>query len=419
MAEFETMYPGIAFSPRTTLTFGITAASTEILVESTDGLPEGPNYATLGTDENAETIFYTSKQKDRLSGCVRGVEGAAKVWAAGSVLGRNFTAKDYHAIIANLKMLQQNNGRITMQDVADEVARQLADFEPEGSSLTMEEVSGEIERQITAYDEANDFPSKKEMVTEIENQIAVYHADIAPRTVTIPAGRSVGDVNGDGRVDSEDLGLIYRHVMTEIVLEGEQLTAADVNDDGEVNTADVNFLYRVIMGYAELTPKVLSGPWLVDETAQCYYYDIPVTALKPTTNVTLTPEFAFDSETFIDTECLDGALRIRMKCCPTVENRLRIEFHGETKTRGANDFVSASMVVVQREIPAYGLNEYDKVLQATDEGLKWKAAPSAIPAYTEADYGKMLTPTADGLVWTDPPQGGISGDIPSAEGVEF
>ena len=414
MAEFETMYPGIAFSPRTVLTAGITAEDTEISVESTDGLPEGPNYATLGTDENAETILYTAKLNGRLSGCVRGVEGTAKAWAAGSVLGRNFTAKDYHAIIANLKMMQQNNGGITMQDVADEVARQLADFEPEGSSLTMEEVSGEIERQITAYDEANDFPSKKEMVTEIENQIAIYHADIAPRTVTIPAGRSVGDVNGDGRVDSEDLGLIERHVMDKIVLEGEQLTAADVNDDGKVNSADVNFLYRVIMGYAELTPKVLSGPWLVDETAQCYYYDIPTTGLKPTTNVTLTPEFAFDSETFIDTECLDGALRIRMKCCPTVENRLRIELHGET--RGTNDFVPASMVVVQREIPAYGLNEYDKVLQATDEGLKWKPAPSAIPAYTEADFGKMLTPTADGLVWADPPKGEELEDL---EGVLF
>lgn len=398
MAEFETMYPGIAFSPRTALTAGITAEDTEISVESTDGLPEGPNYATLGTDENAETILYTAKLNGRLSGCVRGVEGTAKAWAAGSVLGRNFTAKDYHAIIENLKKLQQSGGG-------------------SGGSLTMEEVSGEIERQITVYDEANDFPTKKEMVTEIENQIAVYHADIAPRTVTIPAGRSVGDVNGDGRVDSEDLGLIERHVMTKIVLEGEQLTAADVNDDGKVNSADTNFLYRVIMGYAELTPKVLSGPWLVDETEKCYYYDIPVAGLKPTTNVTLTPEFAFDSETFIDTECLDGALRIRMKCCPTVENRLRIEFHGETKTRGANDFVSASMVVVQREIPAYGLNEYDKVLQATDEGLKWKAAPSAIPAYTEADFGKMLTPTADGLVWADPPQGGEV--LEDLEGVLF
>jgi hypothetical protein len=109
--------------------------------------------------------------------------------------------------------------------------------------------------------------------------------------------------------------------------------------------------------------------------------------------VALTPEFAFDSETFIDTECLDGALRIRMKCCPTVENRLRIEFHGETKTRGANDFVPASMVVVQREIPAYGLQEYNRVLRATNEGLKWADSTG----YVASD----IAPEDTSAIWVD------------------
>lgn len=106
MVELETMYPGIAFSPQTKLTAAINETDTVISVESTAGLPDGPNYATIGTDENAETIYYAIKLPTQLSGCVRGVEGLAKAWTIGDVLGRNFTAKDYEAILNNLLALK-------------------------------------------------------------------------------------------------------------------------------------------------------------------------------------------------------------------------------------------------------------------------------------------------------------------------
>ena len=106
MVELETMYPGIAFSPQTKLTAAINETDTVISVESTAGLPDGPNYATIGTDENAETIYYAIKLPAQLSGCVRGVEGLAKAWTIGDVLGRNFTAKDYEAILNNLLALK-------------------------------------------------------------------------------------------------------------------------------------------------------------------------------------------------------------------------------------------------------------------------------------------------------------------------
>lgn len=107
MVELETMYPGIAFSPQTKLTAAINETDTVISVESTVGLPDGPNYATIGADENAETIYYAVKLSNQLSGCVRGVEGAAKAWAIGDVLGRNFTAKDYRAILSNILALKE------------------------------------------------------------------------------------------------------------------------------------------------------------------------------------------------------------------------------------------------------------------------------------------------------------------------
>lgn len=45
-------------------------------------------------------------------------------------------------------------------------------------------------------------------------------------------------------------------------------------------------------------------------------------------------------------------------------------------------------------------------------------ATAAVPQATAADYGKVLSATENGLVWVAQSSGG-SGDVPSAEGVEF
>lgn len=103
----ETMYGGIAFSPQTTLSDTIGAGDTVIPVADISAFPDAPNYATIGTDADGETILYSAKTSTSLSGCTRGVEGAAKAWPSGSVIGRNFTAKDLSALQANTKEVGQ------------------------------------------------------------------------------------------------------------------------------------------------------------------------------------------------------------------------------------------------------------------------------------------------------------------------
>lgn len=99
----KTMYPGIPFSPQAVLTDNVGAADTIIQVSDVAAFPDAPNYATIGTDEDGETILYTAKTATALSGCTRGVEGTAKAWAAGELIGRNFTAADHAALIENVK----------------------------------------------------------------------------------------------------------------------------------------------------------------------------------------------------------------------------------------------------------------------------------------------------------------------------
>lgn len=99
------MYKGIAFSPKTTITEDINAGSTVIKVADASVFPEAPNLATIGTDEDAETILYSAKSSDSLSGCTRGVEGTAKSWSSGALIARNFTAVEYGYIVDNIKQL--------------------------------------------------------------------------------------------------------------------------------------------------------------------------------------------------------------------------------------------------------------------------------------------------------------------------
>lgn len=97
------LYPGMPFSPQATLTSNIGAADSIIPVSDVSAFPDAPNLATIGTDEGGETILYTAKTSTALSGCQRGVEGTAKAWTTGELIGRNFTAKDHNDMIAALK----------------------------------------------------------------------------------------------------------------------------------------------------------------------------------------------------------------------------------------------------------------------------------------------------------------------------
>lgn len=106
------LYPGIAFSPQVTLTDNIGEADTIIKVSDVSAFPEAPNLATIGIDEDGETILYTAKTEDALSGCQRGIEGTAKVWSAGEIIGRNFTAKDHNDLIEDLTETAEGVGAI-------------------------------------------------------------------------------------------------------------------------------------------------------------------------------------------------------------------------------------------------------------------------------------------------------------------
>ncbi len=115
----QTLYKPIAFSPVARLSQSIGDSDAVIPVDNIQAFPDAPSLATIGVDENAETILYAAKTENSLSGCTRGVEGTAKRWQAGEAIGRNFTAKDHADIIANLQEVNQTaSSKLSAPEIA-------------------------------------------------------------------------------------------------------------------------------------------------------------------------------------------------------------------------------------------------------------------------------------------------------------
>ena len=66
-----------------------------------------------------------------------------------------------------------------------------------------------------------------------------YNADTCTRCIDTDA---IGDINGDGRVNIIDVGLLNDHVKNKKILTGEELERADIDGNGKVNIIDVGKL---------------------------------------------------------------------------------------------------------------------------------------------------------------------------------
>lgn len=91
-----TIYPAQANSPQTSLSAAVTASSNTLTLADASVLPAPPNLAVIGVNDECETIRYTGKTGDTLTGVTRGFEGTARAWPSGTVIARNFTAWDFN-----------------------------------------------------------------------------------------------------------------------------------------------------------------------------------------------------------------------------------------------------------------------------------------------------------------------------------
>lgn len=79
-------------------------------------------------------------------------------------------------------------------------------------------------------------------------------ADSNP-TPTPPPNENLGDVNGDGNINSTDLQFMKMHVLRQRELTGTSLINADVNKDGKVDSTDCNLLKKYLLRVISEFPK--------------------------------------------------------------------------------------------------------------------------------------------------------------------
>ena len=105
--SLKPMHPGKAYSPQTALAAPISATATEIILTDASVLPDAPNIAVIGINENAETILYETKVGNTLGGIVRGIArpNEARAWNTGAVIARNITSLDLDTIQENVRGL--------------------------------------------------------------------------------------------------------------------------------------------------------------------------------------------------------------------------------------------------------------------------------------------------------------------------
>ena len=105
----QTMYQAKSNSPQTTLTAIIAADATSLTVFDGSVLPPGPNLLTLGTDEDAEVVYYSTISGNVVSGLVRGYSGTtASVWEEGTQVSREFTSYDHDTFKTHIESLQND-----------------------------------------------------------------------------------------------------------------------------------------------------------------------------------------------------------------------------------------------------------------------------------------------------------------------
>ena len=105
----QNMYPPSINSPMTLLTEDIDNTTTILKLEDASVLPDPPNLCTIGNID-PETVIYTGKNGNDLTGLVRGFEGAAKSWSKSTKAGRVLTAYDLSSLQSYVEQLSEEEG---------------------------------------------------------------------------------------------------------------------------------------------------------------------------------------------------------------------------------------------------------------------------------------------------------------------
>lgn len=140
-----------------------------------------------------------------------------------------------------------------------------------------------------------------------------------------------GDIDGDGMITSNDANILSRHVgKIQYITDETALLTANVNGDGKVDSEDLSVIGSLTNGtaligaYGEITGNWTSNPNYETEEYQ-FYTDIAISSMTVSSSATITIKGASEHYIF-RAECLDGAIRIYVNLCPISELKAIVQY---------------------------------------------------------------------------------------------
>ena len=105
---------------------------------------------------------------------------------------------------------------------------------------------------VVYYMDENGKLQMLDAVVDAENRIVTVELTHFSTYILVDANSGpelqLGDVNGDGDVNTRDARLLLRYIAGLVEKEDVKLSVADINGDGEINTRDARLLLRTIAG---------------------------------------------------------------------------------------------------------------------------------------------------------------------------
>ena len=227
--------------------------------ELNEQLPVGYTVTTLTWADNAAAVPDGATEMTLTELKISGAESRCQITGGAVVIdGTAYTAKSY------FNTLTLTDITLPVKSKGVEVSGTVTSYGSDSESVTVQLIeTGLTEPAYEDIVSGNSATYSFATVPAGTYTLKVMKKGHAPFTKEITVGDSnvtenvtiylIGDVNGDGVINGQDLQRLYEHIKGENPLSVEALPLGDVNGDGAVNGQDLQRLYEHIKGENLLT----------------------------------------------------------------------------------------------------------------------------------------------------------------------
>lgn len=190
------------------------------------------------TKEEADVRYVLRDNLAIINGTLKPDSGRPEYWIATLTYPSGFTQNNSVVTSVMVKGLATEATAWSCGSVFN-TANTLAGEAPIAVRLKESEISLSIRHIVLSKD---DYPSIATANGNMSFKLVLMKHEVLDSEYTL------GDVNGDGVIDSQDLNLLSGYIQGTNTLTEQQIKAADINKDGILDTADVNKLNQYILG---------------------------------------------------------------------------------------------------------------------------------------------------------------------------